>query len=372
MSVGADRSDRREPRWLTILLILLTLALGSAGGFVFNLFKLPVAWMIGAMCTVMVATLLGAPMRSSQLIRQPMAAVLGVLVGSAFTPAMAARIPGWWPTLLALAAYVLITSSILFVYFRRLLGLDNVTAFCAATPGGLNQMTILSMELGGDERVVALSQGARILLVVLIIPFAFVALGLYDPATRPPLGASLAGYPPGTLAILVACGVVGYGGAWLLRVPAASVTGPMVVSAGVHLLGWSGAGPPGELIAAAQVVIGAAVGARFAGVALRRIARIVANAIGATVIMIAITVAFSVTLYEVVDVPLSALILAFSPGGIAEMSLIALAMGIEVAFVATHHFIRITLIVIAGTAFFRQRRSGTVPASAEGEAAPGE
>jgi membrane AbrB-like protein len=370
VTAAPDRT-RPEPRWLTIALILLTLALGTAGGAAFNLLRLPVAWMIGAMCTVMVATLLGAPMRMTQLFRQPMAAVLGVLVGSAFTPTMAARIPGWWPTLAAMAAYVLITSGILYVYFRRLLGLDPVTAFCAATPGGLNQMTILSIELGGDERVVGLSQGARILLVVLIIPFAFVALGLYDPATRPPLGASLVGYPLGELAVLAACGVVGFGGAALLRIPAASVTGPMVVSAAVHLFGWSGTGPPGELIAAAQVVIGASVGARFAGVGLRRIARIVVNAVGATVIMIGFTAAFAVTLYEVVDVPLSALILAFSPGGLAEMSLIALAMGIEVAFVATHHFIRITLIVIMGSALFRVR-TRQAPPTPTGEAAPGE
>jgi membrane AbrB-like protein len=371
VSAASHRHDRREPRWLTILLILLTLALGTGGGYAFNLLHLPVAWMIGAMCTVMVATLAGLPMRSSQIIRQPMAAVLGVLVGSAFTPAIVDRIPGWWPTLTALVAYVLITSGILFFYFRRLLGLDRVTAFCSATPGGLNQMTILSMELGGDERVVALSQGARILLVVLIIPFSFVALGLYDPATRPPLGATLIGYPPGELAILAACGVVGYGGAWLARIPAASVTGPMVVSATVHLFGWSGTGPPGELIAAAQVVIGAAVGARFAGVPLRRILKIVTNAVGATLIMIVITVVFAVGLYEVVDVPLSALILAFSPGGLAEMSLIALALGMEVAFVATHHFIRISLIMMIGPVFFRHGRAGAASA-AEGETAPGE
>lgn len=361
---------QREPRWLTYILIFVTLGVGTAGGALFNLGQMPLAWMIGAMCAVMAATLFGAPMRMTQLFRQPMSAILGVMLGSAFTPAMAAQITGWWPTLTALAGYVVVTSIVLFFYFRRLLRLDPVTAFCSATPGGLNEMTIVCVEMGGDDRTVALSHGARILLVVLIIPFAFVALGLYDRSDRMPLGASLDGYPLDELGILAACAVVGFAAARLARIPAASVTGPMAVSAVVHTLGWSGTGPPGELVAAAQVVIGSAIGARFAGVGLKRIIKILVNGAGATIIMLAITVAFALALTEVTQAPIAALILSFSPGGLAEMSLIALALGIEAAFVATHHIVRIALVVIIAPTLFRWRmrrraRTGAEPAPGE-------
>ena len=47
------------------------------------------------------------------------------------------------------------------------------------------------------------------------------------------------------------------------------------------------------------------------------------------------------------------IVLAYSPGGLAEMSLIALSLGIETAFVATHHIVRIGLIVIAAPLVFR-------------------
>ena len=43
-----------------------------------------------------------------------------------------------------------------------------------------------------------------------------------------------------------------------------------------------------------------------------------------------------------------------SAGGLAEMSLIALALGIETAFVATHHVARIGMIVIAAPLVFRK------------------
>jgi hypothetical protein len=47
-------------------------------------------------------------------------------------------------------------------------------------------------------------------------------------------------------------------------------------------------------------------------------------------------------------------VLAFSPGGLAEMSLIALALGVETAFVATHHVARIGMIVIVAPLLFRK------------------
>ena len=53
------------------------------------------------------------------------------------------------------------------------------------------------------------------------------------------------------------------------------------------------------------------------------------------------------------------IVLAYAPGGLAEMSLIALSLGIETAFVATHHIIRIGLIVVvAPLVFTRIRRPG--------------
>src|SRR3546814_16785713 len=77
------------------------------------------------------------------------------------------------------------------------------------------------------------------------------------------------------LALLAGCGVVGWIGAHFLRMPASRLIGPMVVSAAVHLAGFSEAKPPPEIVAIAQVVMGAALGTRFAGprlVELRRIA----------------------------------------------------------------------------------------------------
>jgi len=46
------------------------------------------------------------------------------------------------------------------------------------------------------------------------------------------------------------------------------------------------------------------------------------------------------------------LLLAYSPGGLAEMSLVALALQIEVAFVAAHHIIRILFVMVSAGPVF--------------------
>ena len=45
-------------------------------------------------------------------------------------------------------------------------------------------------------------------------------------------------------------------------------------------------------------------------------------------------------------------LLAYSLGGVAEMSLVALSLGIEVAFVAAHHIVRVCIVTIAAGPVF--------------------
>jgi len=46
------------------------------------------------------------------------------------------------------------------------------------------------------------------------------------------------------------------------------------------------------------------------------------------------------------------LLLAYSPGGLADMRQITLSLGIEVAFVAAHHIVRVCIVMIAAGPVF--------------------
>src|SRR5690606_2915615 len=99
---------------------------------------------------------------------------------------------------------------------------------------------------------------------------------------RPPVGPALTELPTIDYLILGLAAIFGYLGARALRVPAASVIGPMLLSAAVHLAGMTTAKPPAELVACAQVAVGTALGARFAGTSMRLIGRTLLASIGVT------------------------------------------------------------------------------------------
>jgi membrane AbrB-like protein len=333
--------------------IALALVIGTTGGFFAHWLKLPLAWMIGALLFTTVASVAGAPVAMARTFRGIMVTVLGVMLGSAFAPGMLGRMVDWWPTITVLAIYCATITGVLMLYFHKVAGHTWTTSYFAGAPGGLNEMIIVGGEMGGDVRTIALVHAARVLLVVLVVPFGFTLLGGYDQSARPPSGDAFASLQTLDIVLLTACGVLGALGARAIKMPAAFVTGPMILSAVVHLSGLTASKPPTELIAAAQVVMGTTVGCRFAGVPLRQIGRTLAEAVGSTTIMLGLTVLFALLLHPLAETSIQAIVLAFSPGGLAEMSLIALALGIDAAFVSTHHIVRIIIVVIAAPITFR-------------------
>jgi len=75
--------------------------------------------------------------------------------------------------------------------------------------------------------------------------------------------------------------------------------------------------------------------------------------LGSTVILVAITLGFGFGMSRLSSYGAIPLILAYSPGGLAEMSLVALALRIEVAFVAAHHIIRVFMVMVGAGLVFR-------------------
>lgn len=348
--------SRAPSRWRKPLTVALTLGLGTAGGALFFWLTLPLAWMLGAMTAVTTGALAGVPLRMPGMFRSVMITVLGIMLGSAFTPEVVARMGQWMLTLSALMVWSVLVGFIALVYFRRVAGYDPVTAYFSATPGGLNEMVIVGGAMGGDDRTISLTHAARVMLVVFTIPLWYrFGADLPSPASaRPYVG--LLDIPLPDVMILGLCALFGAVGARALRIPAAFLVGPMVLSAVVHLGGLTASKPPDPLVAAAQVVLGATVGCRFAGMRLMYVVRTAAHAAVSAVMMLGATIAFALALAPLTGYPIAALVLAFAPGGLAEMSLIALALSVDTAFVASHHIARIVMVVTMAPFVFKLMR----------------
>ena len=333
--------------------VVLALAIGGLGGWLATWAGLPLPWMIGSMLGTTLAALIGLPVAMRMSFRAFMVVVLGVMLGSSFRPELLDQLAQWSASLALLLAFIAVAGGASLLFFRWTARYDPTTAYFAAMPGGLSEMVVIGGAMGGDSRIISLTHSARLLIVVLILPFAFQLFTGYSPEQRPAPGPGLFDTDPWDLAVLAGCGLAGYLLAQALRIPAAVITGPMLLSAALHLGGVTEAAPPLELVAAAQVVVGSAIGARFAGTRIRFVLRALLVALGSTAVLLAVTVAFAWCLSVWTGLPLPGLILAYAPGGVAEMSLIALALSLDAAFVATHHILRIFLIVVLAPLVFR-------------------
>src|SRR3546814_5734267 len=91
----------------------------------------------------------------------------------------------------------------------------------------------------------------------------------------------------------------------------------------------------------------------ISGVKMALVARSIVASIGSTIILVSTGMLCAVLLHPLTGLPTIGIFLAFAPGGVAEMSLIALALSIDAALVATHHIVRIFLIVVLTPLLFR-------------------
>ena len=331
----------------------LAILIGTLGGAIYSYLDLPLPWMMGAMFATGFSTISGVKLKMDSRLRTLMILILGVLLGGAFSPEILDRIPRWPITLLSLVIYVMVATFATFLYYHFIAKFDKRTAFFAAVPGGLNEMIILGASQGADERKISVAHSTRIFFVVMILPFFFRIFGDLGTTVRTFSidGSSTIGFFD--ISILAGCAVLGFYFAKLAKIPAPHLTGPMTLSAAVHLLGLTSASPPEIVIAIAQIVLGSAVGIRFSGLTYRDLGHIVRVGGIATSILLTVTMVFGFFLALVAGFPISSLILAFSPGGLTEMSLIALTLNIDTAFVATHHIARIAIVVIVIPIIFR-------------------
>ena len=331
------------------------LVLALVGGIAAAAIGLPLPYMLGAIGVTMFAAMAGAPIaRPSMAIVTPMRVTLGVLLGSTITPELLERIGAVAGTALMVPVYVVLAGIIGTLYYERVAGYSREEAYFCALPGGLHVMTMYAEERGVDIRRVSLAHALRITLVVIVTTLG--ASYLVEPPrlTLTDAAMSISDIDPLDFAVLCVTGL----GGWLIArstgLPGAQMVVPMLCSAGLHVTGVTSAKPPFELIIAAQVILGANIGSRFVGERVAILVGALRHAFCHVGLMLAIAAVFALGLNWVFGVPVLTGLLSFAPGGMSEIGLIALGLGLDVGFVATVQLSRSLSINLFGTMLYHQ------------------
>lgn len=336
---------------------LLAIIIGILGGIAAYAAGLPLPWMLGPMIANTVAAMLRMPLRGPLPLRPFVIPVIGVMLGSGISAEVFGMLGSWLITLAVLPVFLACAAGISYFVYRRFGQYDPITAFYAAMPGGLNEMLILGAEAGGDERRIALAHAARVLVIIVFVALFFgLFLGVTSGSSSGTSWIALNAITLQDYVILGLCAVVGaIVGKWL-RLPAAPIFGPMILSGIAHVAGWVVVAPPSLFVIAAQITIGTIIGTRFVGATVAEVRRDVSLSALASLLMLLAAIGFAELLAWGSGIPLAQAFLAFSPGGLTEMGLLALAVGQDVGYVSVMHIIRITLVIAIAPFVFRWTR----------------
>jgi len=324
--------------------IAITHCIAAVGVGVFYLLSLPLPWLLGPISACLIAALLGTPMQGISALNNAMRSILGVAVGATFTAALVVSMAAMWSTLILVPLMVFLIGLVGVPYFQRLWGFDFATSYYGAMPGGLQDMLLFGEEAGGDIRALSLIHATRVMVIVAALPF--ILSGYWGVDLSDPPGAPAASLPVSQLVVMVFAGLAGWQIAKAAGLFGASILGPMILAGILALTGVLQHRPPMEAIWAAQFFIGMTVGTKYAGVTGQEVRRDVAAALGFCVILLVLAAGFVEIIHLLHLAPPMETLLAFAPGGQAEMTILALIAGADMAFVIAHHVLRLVVVIL--------------------------
>lgn len=342
----------------TLPATLGTLAAGAAGGLLFSALNTPIPWLLGPLLFTAALNLAGIRIGLPNGARQLGQILIGIAIGLRFTEEVSVIVLSQihWMVLVAVAAIMLGGLGALIQI--RIAKLDPATAFFGSVPGGMAEMLALGDKFKAEPVATALSQTTRVSIVVLTVPAGLTYLGSsgddFFALSAIPVDWTL--FPllfAGCAATAIVLNRLGMTNAWMLG--ACAFAAALTIGE-VRLSGM----PPAALIAG-QLLIGAALGERFDREPMWRAPRVMVAGAVSTLILLAASLVLALGIGQVSGIPLTTMIAATCPGGLAEMSITAELLGLGVPLVTAYHVMRIVMITLITMPLFRLMGGARLP-----------
>lgn len=321
--------------------ILKTLAVGVPAGYLFHRLHTPIPWMIGPMVAVATLNLMDVKMHSPPFARQIGQVILGSAVSLYFTPTVVAALAGNFPAILAATVAVFVVGALGALTLSRASGVDGKSTFFASVPGGAMAMAVLAERYGAQIAPVAVAHSLRVSVVVILIPFALTYGGfpLEAAAYRPELPLD---YSILALWLLVGC-VLGEISE-RLRLQNGYLLTPIFFGAALTMSGVQLSAVPHWMTDLAQLMFGLVLGARYERAFFARYRLFIPFALLNSFFILIASVASAALLAWAFNLPIATMIIATSPGGLAEMTILAQALQISVPLVVAFHLFRVVVV----------------------------
>jgi membrane AbrB-like protein len=313
--------------------------------------NIPLAWFLGPMIITSIAALSGLKIIMPKIVLSFILIILGLHIGNYIDQNLFNQMLDWIWTSLIMLIYIIVCILVVAKYLQKFASYDEKASIFSAAPGALGPLMILAENEKTDLSQVATSHLIRLIIIITVIPFIVVSNTGNESLVNDNFNYLAQNHL--NLILLIIASLFFIFVFDKIRVPAALLSGTLFASGLLQITDIASYKLPDESINFCLLILGASVGCRFAEKTVKEIANNSLHSIVATTILVLLGLLAAYIATFFVDTNILTLILSFSPGGIYEVAVIAIAFDLDPDFVAFHHIIRLLFILFTVPIFLR-------------------
>ena len=322
---------------------LIVLIISFPSAIIAEYFKIPLAWMLGPMLTISIATLSGLKLKMPKLALSIILIILGLYIGNYIDEKLLQQTHKWIGTSAIMFIYIMICIIFVSKYLEKFANYEKKTSFFSAAPGGLGPLVMLAEHEKSDISQVATSHLIRLIVIITVFPF------VVDQFAKETVLANeefnFLDQNHYHLIYLTFASLILIFLFDRLKVPAPLLSGTLVASGILQISNLAYYQLPTQSIDFGLLILGASVGCRFAGKTPHEVYSNTKHSVVATLLLVLLSVVAAIVASFIIDKNFFSLLLAYCPGGIYEVAVIAIAFDLDPEFVSFHHIIRLLMIL---------------------------
>lgn len=324
----------------------LTLAISSAVGFLFLKGKVPGGMMVGALVGTVILNISTEFAYMPATARMAAQITAGAFIGASLKRSDVRRMPRLAKPAVILLCGMLTLNLVLGVVVHAVSGLEWMTSFFCAVPGGMSDTPIIAAEMGANGAVVAFMQFFRLVAGIGVFPSVIMMLTRHEVMEEhtPQIKEAKQKATPGsvciTVAVAAACGIVGK----LSGIPVGALTFSMISTAALKL-STNRAAIPMWLKRIAQILSGAYIGCSIGPQELLDMRHLILPACLLVLAYLLNCFVLSTLLCRFCGMPRREAMLVATPAGASDMALISGDMGISNQDLNVLQIIRMIVVV---------------------------
>lgn len=322
-----------------ILSHLTQILVAGLGGLIFHSLGLPAAWLSGAAIAGILWGLTPWAITLPRALVDTAMLISGAAMGAAVTPEAIDAMGRYPGSLVLLVIGVVAISGASSLWLTRVSGWRKADAVLASVPGALSTVLAVAADRKADVPSVAIVQNVRLLVLIVLLPAVVVLTGSTGGGGML-VGMGMPIASPFAIGVTLLVSLLLGSLLKIMKVAAPLLLGATIVSAVGHGTGLVHGVMPPAIATCGLVLIGLFIADRFRNLQRSALRKALIAAIGSFATGMAVAAAFAAVAAWVAGVSFANGLVAFAPGGLEAMTVLALVLGLDPLYVGVHHLVR--------------------------------